>query len=129
MTRIDHRRPTFRFRRSAVRVLGRVATPGMLMLGVAGWSKPARAESMDFALERLAENGDTCRTEDGASVPGQTCIPDNDAFVSIINQFGMAVAPTSMYPARTTGYGGFEIGVEGAFTTINNDADYMKQGT
>ncbi len=129
MTRIDQRRHTFRFRRSAAGVLGQAATSGVLVVGIAAWADHARAEAMDFALERLAENGDTCRTEDGASVPGETCIPDNDAFVSLINQFGMAVAPTSMYPARTTGYGGFEIGVEGAFTTINNDADYMKQGT
>lgn len=84
---------------------------------------------MDFALERLAENGDECRTAEGTSVPGVTCVPDNDAFMSLINQFGMALAPTSMYPARTTGYGGFEIAVEGTYTTINNDAEYMKAGT
>jgi len=106
-----------------------VATAFVAVAFIGAWAKPAQAESMDFALERLAENGDTCRTEDGASVPGVTCIPDNDAFVSMINQFGMAVAPTNMYPARTTGYGGFEIGVEGAFTTISNNAEYMKQGT
>ncbi len=93
------------------------------------------AESMDFALERLAVNAATCRTADGFStgVPGdngaETCIPDNDAFINLINTYGMAIAPTAMYPAHTTGFGGFEIALEGTYTSIHSDADYLKKGT
>jgi len=89
----------------------------------------ASAEPMDFALERLAENASACRTAEGYALPGVVCQPDEDAFFGLVNQFGMALAPTSMYPARTTGYGGFEIAYEGAFTFVNGDADYMKSGT
>jgi hypothetical protein len=113
-------------------VLGpaRLLQAGLLFsLSVGLYSERARAESMDFALERLVENADECRTADGHAVPGVSCQPDDDAFMKLINQYGMALAPTSMYPARTTGYGGFEILVEGAYTTINSDADYMKAGT
>lgn len=89
----------------------------------------ASAESMDFALERLVTNGSTCRTSEGYSSGTEVCVPDNEAFINLINQYGMAIAPSAMYPARTTGYGGFEITVEGTYTTVNGDAEYMKKGT
>lgn len=89
----------------------------------------ARADKMDFALERLAENGDTCRTDDGYSTGIEVCRPDDDAFLNLVHQFGMAVAPSAMYDGRTTGYGGFEIALEGTYTTVNGDAEYMRQGT
>lgn len=92
------------------------------------WPSAGQAESMDFALERLAANADECRTEDGFAT-GVECEPDHDAFLQLINQYGMALAPSSMYPARTTGYAGFELNVEATYTTINGDADYMKAGT
>ena len=84
---------------------------------------------MDFALERLVENGDTCRTSGGLSSGIEECRPDNDAFVNLVNQYGMALAPSAMYPASTTGYGGFEIMLEGTYTTVNGDSDYMRKGT
>ncbi len=84
---------------------------------------------MDFALERLAKNGDSCRTAQGYAAGVETCIPDNDAFINLVNQYGMAIAPSSMYPAKTTGYGGFEIMLEGTYTSVNGDADYMRKGT
>lgn len=84
---------------------------------------------MDFALERLAKNGDTCRTEDGYSTGLEVCVPDDAAFINLVNQFGMALAPSAMYSGRTTGYGGFEIALEGTYTSVNGDAEYMKLGT
>lgn len=84
---------------------------------------------MDFALERLAENGETCRTAEGYSSGIEICQPDDEAFINLVNQFGMALAPSAMYPARTTGYGGFEIALEGTYTTVNGDAEYMRRGT
>lgn len=83
---------------------------------------------MDFALERLVTNADVCRTEEGFA-GSEVCIPDHAAFTQLINQFGMAFAPTNMYPAHTTGYGGFEIAVEGAYTSIDRNAEYLELGT
>lgn len=107
---------------------------GVLMVAVAVQflAGQASAESMDFALERLVTN-DACHTNGLAQTDGNgdflRCQPDEEAFVQLINQFGMALAPTSMYPARTTGYGGFEISLEGAYTTVNGDGEYMARGT
>jgi hypothetical protein len=84
---------------------------------------------MDFALERLVQN-EGCRTADGQIVPGApTCQADEDAFKRLVNQYGMALAPTAMYPAHTTGYGGFEIALEGAYTTIDPSQSYWQKGT
>ena len=80
---------------------------GVLIVAAAGQflASHASAESMDFALERLVTN-DACHTNGLAQTDESgdflRCQPDEDAFVQLINQFGMALAPTSMYPARTT---------------------------
>lgn len=88
----------------------------------------ARAESMDFAIERLVTNAEACRTEGGLAGT-EVCQPDNVAFAQLINQYGMAFAPTNMYSAHTTGYGGFEISAEANYTLVDGNADYMKRGT
>src|SRR3954469_19441413 len=104
----------------------------------------AAADSMDPALERLvskvpgpngtmvpcASTGDPNNPRLGHYLPGSAaCQFDNTAFRRIINQYGFAFAPMSMYPARTTGYGGFSISLQAAFTSIDADADYWHQGT
>jgi len=62
--------------------------------------------------------------------PGdQPCVYDDAAFKKIINQYGFAFAPMAFYPARTTGYGGFQVAIQGSFTSIDKDADYWKNGT
>jgi hypothetical protein len=58
-----------------------------------------------------------------------SCVPDNVAFKRLMSQWGFALAPTAMHPARTTGYGGFHFSIEATYTNINNDADYWKLGT
>ncbi len=57
------------------------------------------------------------------------CIPDHAAFINIIAQYGYAFTPTAMHSARTVGYGGFQFSLEGNYTTIDNSADYWKDGT
>jgi hypothetical protein len=94
---------------------------------------PAWADSMDVALERLVTDS-SCHTPSGAAIDegsGQLtrCFPDDEAFKKLVNQYGMAIAPTAMYPARTTGYGGFEIALEGAYSSFNSGADYLRLGT
>src|SRR4029078_5160287 len=67
---------------------------------------------------------------DGQYVSGAAaCTFDHAAFKKLVNQYVFAVAPMAMYPARTTGFGGFQISVQAAFTSIANDADYWKNGT
>jgi len=94
----------------------------------------ARAEPMDLALERLVANPGSCLSGDGAGrfVPATAtsrCQPDNLAFKRLVNQLGFALAPSAMHSARTTGYGGFHLSVEAAYTSISSDADYWKRGT
>ncbi len=88
---------------------------------------------MDFALERLVEDP-SCRTSAGAAefdADGNLvrCQSDDAAFKRLVNQYGMAIAPSLAYPADTVGYGGFEIALEGVYTSINSDADYFRRGT
>jgi len=88
---------------------------------------------MDLALERLVTDP-TCHTSGGAAIDDGSggvvrCFPDDDAFKRLVNQYGMAIAPSAMYPARTTGYGGFEIALEGAYSSFNAGADYLRLGT
>ncbi len=101
----------------------------------------AHAEPMDPALERLVVDG-RCRTPSGAYVDDPAtlaaleadtgrawCSPDHAAFKRLINQYGFALAPTAMHSARTTGFGGFHLSIEAAFTKIDDGADYWKNGT
>lgn len=102
---------------------------GWALLASLAMPHSAAAGSMDPALERLVLNPG-CRTQLGAIDPaGAPCEPDQAAFTRLVSQFGFAFAPTALYPARTTGLGGFRLSLEGAFTKIDSDAAYWKDGT
>jgi hypothetical protein len=109
----------------------------LLLTSVIAISKTASADTMDPALERLvsAVGGGACATNTdppgaGFYRPGsQPCVFDDAAFKRLISQFGFALAPLGFYPARTTGFGGFQIGIQGAFTSIDSGADYWQNGT
>lgn len=110
---------------------------GVLSLCFAGW---VHAEPMDPALERLVTNP-RCRSDVGefqedflsasevAAGANPWCSPDEEAFTKLINQWGPAIAPTAMHSARTTGFGGIHLSLEGAYTKIDSEADYWKRGT
>jgi hypothetical protein len=98
-------------------------------------SRPAAADTMDPALGRLVLD-ERCRV----SGPGggqyynprsnfDRCTTDDTAFARLIAQYGQAIAPTAMHSARTTGYGGFELAIEAAYTGIDGNADYWRRGT
>jgi len=93
----------------------------------------AYADPMDPAIERFAHDAvDPTLSCSNAGLyrPGtRPCVLDETAFKKLINQYGFAIAPPAMYPARTTGYGGFQVTVQGAFTTIDGNADYWQNGT
>ena len=57
------------------------------------------------------------------------CGQNDGAFAQLIAQYGAAVAPSAMHSARTTGYGGFQLAIEGDFTSIDSSASYWKNGT
>jgi hypothetical protein len=95
----------------------------------------ARADKMDPALERLVLNN---RCMASVSNVGNyydptagfaRCLPDNIGFAKLVAQLGAAIAPIPSYGARTTGFGGYKVGVQGAYTTIDADAPYWKAGT
>jgi hypothetical protein len=99
----------------------------------------AQANPMDLAPERLTQPC-TAITQPvavpcgGAAFSGTNLVtnyvkPDNDAWAKLMSQYGMAFAPTAMHPARTTGYGGFELSWWGTITSISHDEDFMKKGT
>jgi hypothetical protein len=49
------------------------------------------------------------------------CRPNNLAFANMVSELGFAIAPTSFYPARTTGIGGFQVSIEASYTNIYAD--------
>lgn len=98
-------------------------------LVLASFAGPARAASMDFALERLVTpETASCRNPDGTLGTG-FCATDDVAFKRLINQYGMAIAPSGAYTAKTTGYGGFEIMAELTLTAIDSSSDAVQRGT
>lgn len=134
-----------------------VAAFGVLALGVAE-ARIAAADSLDPALSRLVldrrchaddsgggrydddvgqfNDDETTRTrvarrhdELGVSGSQGECRPDHAAFKKLVNQWGFALGPNSMYPARTTGFGGFEFTLQAAYTAIDNEEPYWQLGT
>ncbi|MBX3216346.1 MAG: hypothetical protein KF850_30180, partial [Labilithrix sp.] len=118
-----------RFRRASLGLLA-AATLSVLI------PREARAGDMDPTPERLVNQpaglpaGQTCQSV--AANPGALvsaglrpqdfpCRPNNAAFANMISELGFAIAPTSFYPARTTGIGGFQVSVEASYTGISAD--------
>jgi hypothetical protein len=107
-----------------------------------GVSAVAEAEPMDPAIERLVLD-ERCRSsagefqDDDATLaallagPGGKayCVPNHLQFKRMINQMGFAFAPSAMHSARTTGFGGFHLSLEAAFTKIDDGALYWQKGT
>ena len=90
----------------------------------------ASANPMDLAPERLTQRCTPKANPGNPDVPcGEAFIapagganitnyyrPDNAAWAKLVSQYAMAIAPTAMHPARTTGYGGFEMSLFGSLT-------------
>src|SRR5258706_14240345 len=110
---------------------GSIAVALVLMSSTVAISRTASADSMDPAVERLVQqgNGQPCANMGMNRQDAQSCVFDDQAFKRIINQYGFAFAPLAFHPARTTGFGGFQIGVQAAFTSIDKNADYWQNGT
>jgi hypothetical protein len=107
---------------------------------------PARADSMDptperfvtqpgglpkgFSCQQVAANPGGALTalkaQGKSSSPSVlsslACQPNNAAFQNMVSELGFAIAPTAFHPGRTTGFGGFQFGIESSYTKINPDA-------
>lgn len=97
--------------------------------------RTAAADAMDPALARLVSDSN-CRVTAGSGglyynpASGfKRCGTDDAAFSKLVAQYGFAIASTAMHTARTTGFGGFELALEAAYTQIDKDADYWHRGT
>ncbi|MSP24061.1 MAG: hypothetical protein EXR75_02630 [Myxococcales bacterium] len=98
-------------------------------------SGAAHAESMDPALGRLVLN-ERCRTSVGGvgeyydpAAGFQRCLTNDQAFAKLVAQLGAGIAPIPTSAARTTGFGGYRVGFQASYTTIDSDAPYWKDGT
>ncbi len=101
---------------------------------------PARADSMDPTIERFVtqpaglSHGLTCQSiaanpagalkvlGKGTDLNNLACKPNNLPFQNLVSELGFAIAPTAFHAGRTTGFGGFQFGIEASYTKINQDA-------
>ena len=137
---MKRRRATMRAgkpRAAAIGVLAVAAAAALTLLP----ARTAEANPMDLAPERLTLpcapiTSGTTTVECGTGFTPTTgnaannyYRPDNAAWAKLVTQYGLAIAPPAMHPARTTGYGGFEFSLFGVATTVSKDEDFMKRGT
>ncbi len=126
-------------------MIARLATAFVLGVVVLGAGVDAHADPLDPALERLVTDP-RCHGGAGAASPGTfgeytptppgiidgrttPCSPDDAAFTKLISQYGFALAPTAMHSARTTGFGGFHLSIEAAYSSISDERYYWREGT
>ncbi len=121
--------------RHVVRKLGAWLSGAVALGALLAVPRSASADRMDPALARLVSDH-LCQvqTADGGIYYNpksgyRRCGTDDAAFGRLMSQWGFAIASTSMHPAKTTGYGGFELSLEGDFTKIDSNASYWKLGT
>jgi hypothetical protein len=123
--------------RRIARIASKACLAALVGVGVAAAPRDAAADTMDPALARLVTDTN-CRSYGKGNGGGifynptsgfTPCGTWDAGFAKLIAQYGAAVAPTAMHNARTTGFGGFQLSIEGAFTSIDNGAKYWVQGT
>jgi hypothetical protein len=129
-----NRRCATRPSKGAIAPLVGVAAVTALALALLGEGN-AQANPMDLAPERLsgcavpADCGVIFNSA-GAPITNPNYLrADNAAWAKLMSQYGMAIAPTAMHPAKTTGYAGFEMSLFGVVTSVSKDEDFMRRGT
>jgi hypothetical protein len=78
----------------------------------------AVADVNDLVIGRLATRTDT--------VSGLSVVPQNADFRSLASELGVVLAPHMLTPADTLGFGGFQLTVDYATTTIDPTAGYWR---
>jgi hypothetical protein len=97
------------------RPVGRVAFVVCLVMA----PQLAAADDNDLVLSRLAT-----QVDDGSG--GIRFVPQNAELRSLASQLGVVLAPHMLTPADTIGFGGFQLTVDYASTTIDPDAAYWR---
>src|SRR3954471_7339387 len=98
---------------------------GLVVLCLLGAASPAAADQNDLVLSRLG----TRITDDMGNVTG--VVGQNLELRGLASQLGVVLAPHLLTPADTIGFGGFQLTVDYATTTIDRTASYWRvlQGT
>lgn len=81
---------------------------------------PAAADPNDLILSRLA----TLRTDSSGAVV--SAYGQNRDLRALSSQLGVVLAPHLLTPADTLGFGGFQLTVDYATTTVDTSADYWR---
>lgn len=93
---------------------------GLVVLMLLGQAAPGAADPNDLVMSRLAT-----KTTDGSgnviSSIGQSL-----EMRALASQLGVALAPHLLTPADTIGFGGFQLTVDYASTTIDSSASYWR---
>ena len=91
---------------------------GVAIVGILA-PRAARADVNDLVLSRL-----TNEVDNGAA--GISYVPQNADFRALASQLGVVLAPHLLTPADTLGYGGFQLTVDYATTTIDSGGVYWR---
>jgi hypothetical protein len=83
----------------------------------------ASANPMDLTVSRLYRDNADCAAALASGADDQHVCADQEAFLNLSREFGLAIAPPLLAPAETLGYAGFYLGLEGVVTTINSSSD------
>ena len=91
-----------------------------LVLAIVAAATPAAADPNDLVMARLA----TPVTDSSGTITG--FVPENLEFRSLASQLGVVLAPHLLTPADTNGFGGFQMTVDYATTSIDSGASYWR---
>ena len=75
-----------------------------------------------YTCQSIASDPNTFSMKTGMMPNNFPCQPNNQAWASMMSELGMAIAPSALHSARTTGLGGFNLSFEAVYTHINADA-------
>ncbi|MCS6798088.1 MAG: hypothetical protein NZ898_06115 [Myxococcota bacterium] len=112
---------------------------GAAVAGCLGWSASnVHADDMDISLARLRipTGGEFapdplpagCEAMDARGGRRSFC-PDDEAWARLMAELGFASAPPVLTGARTAGYGGFRVAIEGWVTGIDSGSRHWRLGT
>src|SRR6476620_11298337 len=93
---------------------------GFVLGAITALGTPAFADQNDLVLARLG----TRITDGSGNVTG--VVGDSASFRSLASQLGTVLAPHLLTPADTIGFGGFQLTVDYASTTIDGTAPYWR---
>ncbi len=91
-----------------------------VVLAIVAAATPAAADPNDLVLARLV----TPVTDSSGNVTAY--VPQDVEFRSLASQLGVVLAPHLLTPADTNGFGGFQMTVDYASTSIDSNASYWR---